>query len=128
MWRHHAKAHSHIQDQDRCTSFLVMQAALTDSEALLSATSPTDKWKSSGGSMLKCWKDRYQRQKSLCICYYEMHGNTDRYMEELVLKAWPVRVLDERGQTLLSSLRLQQVLLCVGDPKSSLFALSSMYK
>lgn len=42
MWCRHAKAHSHTQDLGRCISSLEMPAALTDSEALPSAASPSE--------------------------------------------------------------------------------------
>lgn len=64
MWHHHAKAHSHIQDRDRCTSFPTMPAAQTDSAALPSAISPP--WDRKQDEGLIVWEveaNRVRRQR-----------------------------------------------------------------
>lgn len=116
MWRHRAKAHSHTQDQDHCTSFPTMPATLTDSAALPSATSPP-------------WERKEENNRRERLFFFKTQSTVTRNCmtgsQRTQVRGWPVRVLGERGQTLQSSERLQLLLLGVLGPTSSPFALSS---
>lgn len=120
-WHRRAKAHSRIQDQDHCISFLVMPAALTDSAALLSATSPSE-------HTGQC--DRYmpERQQKERIRFWYTMPQWLVSTKKTWSTDWPVRESGERGRILLSCERPRQVLLCVAGPTSSLFALSRRQK